>query len=66
MKVLHLCSAYIQSNLYRELIEALDKTGISQGVYIPIKRKEDDNKKICRNTKNVAFIYSKIFLNEIK
>lgn len=61
IKVLHLCSAYIQSNLYRELTEALDKTGISQVVYIPIKRKEDDNKKNLKNTKNVALIYSKIF-----
>lgn len=64
MKVLHLCSAYIQSNLYRELTEALDETSISQVVYIPIKRKEDDNKNILKNTKNVTFIYSKIF-NEL-
>jgi len=64
IKVLHLCSAYIQSNLYRELTEALDETGISQVVYIPIKRKEDDNKNILKNTKNVTFIYSKIF-NEL-
>ena len=64
IKVLHLCSAYIQSNLYRELTEALDETGISQVVYIPIKRKEDSNKKILKNTKNVTFIYSKIF-NEL-
>jgi len=61
IKVLHLCSAYIQSNLYRELIEALDKTGISQVVYIPIKRKQDYNKKILKDTRDIAFIYSKIF-----
>ena len=64
IKVLHLCSAYIQSNLYRELTEALDETGISQVVYIPIKRRENSNKKILKNTKNVTFIYSKIF-NEL-
>jgi glycosyltransferase involved in cell wall biosynthesis len=61
MKVLHLCSAYTQSNLYRELTEALDKTGISQAVYVPIKRKQDYNKKILKDTRNIAFIYSKIF-----
>ena len=61
IKVLHLCSAYIQSNLYRELTEALDKTGISQVVYIPTKKKQDYNKKILKDTRDVAFIYSKIF-----
>jgi len=61
IKVLHLCSAYIQNNLYRELIDALDKTGISQDVYIPVKRKKDENKKILKITNNAVFIYSKIF-----
>lgn len=61
IKVLHLCSAYIQSNLYRELTEVLDKKGISQVVYIPIKRKQDYNKKILKDTRDTAFIYSKIF-----
>ena len=61
IKVLHLCSAYIQSNLYRELTEALDKTGISQVVYIPTKKKQDYNKKILKDTRDIAFIYSKIF-----
>ena len=61
IKVLHLCSAYVQNNLYSELIDALDKTGISQDVYIPVKRKKDENKNILKNINNTTFIYSKIF-----
>ena len=46
MKVLHLCSAYIFNNLYRELIEALDKLEISQDVYIPAKKRSIGFKKL--------------------
>ena len=61
MKVLHLCSAYVQSNLYSELIESLDKLYINQVVYIPIKKPQDYNNKILENLNNTNFIYSKIF-----
>ena len=61
MKVLHLCSAYISSNLYRELIESLDKLDVNQTVYIPIKKQQDYNNKILENLNNTNFIYSKIF-----
>jgi len=61
IKVLHLCSAYVQSNLYSELIKSLDKLGIRQEVYIPIKKKQDYDKKILKNLNNTNFIYSKIF-----
>ena len=61
IEVLHLCSAYIKNDFYGELIEALDKTGISQDVYIPVKRKKDENKKNLKNINNVTFTYSKIF-----
>ena len=37
MKILHLCSAYILNNLYKELFEAIDSLGIEQDIYIPIK-----------------------------
>jgi len=63
MKILHLCSAYVQSNLYRELIESLGKLGIGQNVYIPIKKKQDYNKRILKNLNNTNFIYSKVFNN---
>jgi len=61
MKVLHLCSAYVSSNLYSELIESLDKLDVNQTIYIPIKKKQDCNKKILKNLNNTNFIYSKIF-----
>ena len=63
MKVFHLCSAYVLSNLYCELIESLDKIGIEQIVYIPIKKQEDYNKKINNTLRNTNFIYSKAFNN---
>jgi len=61
MKILHLCSAYVLSNLYRELIESLDKLDINQTIYIPIKKKQGYNRRILKNLNNTNFIYSKIF-----
>lgn len=63
IKILHLCSAYVLSDLYRELIEYLDKLSIDQSVYIPIKKQEDYNKKINTNLNNTNFIYSEVFNN---
>ena len=63
IKVLHLCSAYILSDLYKELIESLDELNINQTIYIPIKRKQDYNKRILNNLNNTIFIYSKVFNN---
>jgi glycosyltransferase involved in cell wall biosynthesis len=39
----------------------LDKLGIRQEVYIPIKKEQDYDKKILKNLNNTNFIYSKIF-----
>ena len=63
IKVLHLCSAYVLSNLYRELIESIDKLNINQTVYIPIKSKQNYNERILNNSNNTNFIYSKAFNN---
>ena len=63
IKVLHLCSAYILSDLYKELIESLDKLNINQTIYVPIKRKQDYNTRILNNLNNTIFIYSKVFNN---
>lgn len=60
---MHLCSAYVSSNLYCELIESLNKIGIEQIVYIPIKKQEHYNEKINNNLRNTNFIYSKTFNN---
>jgi len=39
----------------------LDELYINQFVYVPIKRKQDYNKKINTNLKNTNYIYSKVF-----
>ena len=43
------------------MIESLDKLDANQTIYIPIKKKQDYNKKILKNLNNTNFIYSKIF-----
>ena len=45
------------------MIKSLDKLGIRQNVYIPIKKNQDYNKKILKNLNNINFIYSKTFNN---
>ena len=39
----------------------MDKLDVNQTIYIPIKKKQDCNKKILKNLNNTNFIYSKIF-----
>jgi len=39
---------------------SIDKLNINQTVYIPIKKKQDYNKKILKNLNNTNFIYSNI------
>lgn len=63
IKVLHLCADYPHTNLYKELVENLDRIDIEQIVYIPVKRREDLNKKIIVNLKNTSLVYSKSFNN---
>jgi len=63
IKVLHLCADYPHTNLYKELVENLDIIDIEQIVYIPVKRREDLNKKIIGNFKNNSLVYSKSFNN---
>ena len=61
MKILHLCSAYILNNLYKELFEAIDSLGIEQDIYIPIKTNINFKEKDKSKFKNADFFYSKIF-----
>jgi len=63
IKILHLCADYPHTNLYKELVENLDIIDIEQIVYIPVKRREDLNKKIIGNFKNTSLVYSKSFNN---
>ncbi|MEG1311476.1 MAG: glycosyltransferase family 4 protein [Romboutsia sp.] len=61
MKVLHVCSYYITSKLYRNLIENLEDRGIYNDVYIPVNSEELINKFSGTNTDKSKYIYSKCF-----
>ncbi len=63
MKILHLCSDYPFTDVYRELISVLDNSGINQIIYIPLKRESDIGKRIDTSLKNTKYIYSKTFRN---
>lgn len=61
MKVLHVCSYYITSKLYRNLVENLEELGINQDVYIPINSDDLVNKFSGTNSDETKYIYSKCF-----
>ncbi|MGL4731406.1 MAG: glycosyltransferase family 4 protein [Clostridium sp.] len=63
MKVLHICSYYIGSKLYKNLITNLDELGVSNEVYIPINSDKLINKNYKDGLKNTNYIYSKNFNN---
>jgi len=41
MKLLHICSDYPFTNIYREFMSEIDKNGYNQVIYIPIKNAID-------------------------
>lgn len=61
MKVLHVCSYYITSKLYKNLVENLENTGIYNDVYIPVSSSEHINKYSGENNDRTKYIYSKCF-----
>lgn len=61
MKVLHVCSYYITSKLYKNLVENLEKTGMYNDVYIPVSSSEHINKYSGENNDKTKYIYSKCF-----
>lgn len=61
MKVLHVCSYYITSKLYKNLIENLDKTGIYSRVYIPVSSNEMIGKFVGEESNMTEYIYNKCF-----
>lgn len=63
MKVLHICSYYIGSKLYKNFITNLDKLGVKNEVYIPINSEYLINKNYKDGLKNTNYIYSKNFNN---
>ncbi len=63
MNILHICSYYIGSKVYRELISKIDEVSnksIIQYIYIPL-RKEKDIGKNKINIENIKFSYRKIY-----
>lgn len=61
MKILHVCSYYITSKLYKNLIENLEEIGIYNDVYIPVSSNEHINKYRGENNNRTKYIYSKCF-----
>ena len=61
MKVLHVCSYYITSKLYRNLVENLEELGTKQDVYVPVNSDELINKFSGTNNDKTKYIYSKCF-----
>lgn len=61
MKVLHVCSYYITSKLYRNLVENLENLGIKQDVYIPVNSDDLIDKFSGTNNDKTKYIYSKCF-----
>lgn len=63
MKVLHICSYYIGSKLYKNFIANLDELGIYNEVYIPINSNKLMNRNYQSGLKRTNYIYSRNFNN---
>ncbi len=61
MKVLHICSYYITSKLYRNLVEHLERENIKNDVYIPVNSDLLMYKYSGENNDKTKYIYSKCF-----
>lgn len=61
MRVLHICSYYITSKLYKNLIENLAETGIYSRVYIPVSSNDMINKFVGEESDMTEYLYSKCF-----
>jgi L-malate glycosyltransferase len=60
MNILHLCSDYAGTPLYRDLVESLDKKGIQQTIYIPVRSEELINKYRSHDLLGAKYYYSYI------
>ncbi|WP_315168868.1 glycosyltransferase family 4 protein [Metaclostridioides mangenotii] len=61
MKILHVCSYYITSKLYKNLVEKLEEEGFYNEVYIPINSQSFENKYIGKKSDKTNYIYSNCF-----
>lgn len=60
MKVLHLCSDYAGTPLYRDLVESLDREGVQQTIYVPVRSEDLINKYRNPNLLGAKYYYSYI------
>ncbi|WP_024621022.1 hypothetical protein [Metaclostridioides mangenotii] len=61
MKILHVCSYYITSKLYKNLVEKLEEEGFYNEVYIPINSQSFEHKYIGKKSDKTNYIYSNCF-----
>lgn len=75
MNVLHICSSYFSTSLYRNLFDNLKRNGVSNIVYVPrwekdVKKVEDNifvvNKKMSKLTKLLYWGEQKYILKDIE
>lgn len=59
MKIIHLCSYYIGSNLYSKLVESLNQQGVKQKLFIPIRKDSERNKNRSSTLDQNDYVYSR-------
>lgn len=63
MKILHICNDYSYSRVYKNLYQEVDRLGITQTVYHPLRDKANTGKNSVRFLeKNSQLIYSKFLI----
>lgn len=58
MRVLHLSSSYPYTDLYKNLIHELDNKGIQQIMYVALKNKHIENKRILDEAQSIEYVFS--------
>ena len=58
MRVLHICSYYTTSQLYKNLFLSLEDVGIENEVYIPVRVNQEVNRNIGMDFKKTNLLYS--------
>ena len=69
--ILHICSAFFNTNLYVNLVRSLDKLGVNQIIYVPLKFGENYDKlqeieKQFKAFENTTLVYSVILKKSMR
>lgn len=69
--ILHICSAFFNTNLYVNLVRSLDKLGVNQIIYVPLKYGENYDKlqeieKQFKAFENTTLVYSVILKKSMR